>query len=174
MKLTSDMRNALRRLHANGGNGIITRTGTLLAGGEELIRQMREHLFKGDPRDVAAYCAFLWWHNLSAASVMADPPETEKPTTEVVMEANGIGWAVKQMQDGKRVAREGWNGKGMFLFLVQGSTFKVNRPPLLGIYEEGTEVQYHAHVDMKTAQGYVVPWLCSQADLLATDWQLAE
>lgn len=86
---------------------------------------------------------------------------------------NGIGWAVKQMQDGQKVRRSGWNGKGMFLFLVPGSTFVVNRAPLLGIYPEGTEIDYHAHVDMKTAQGYVVPWLCSQADLLATDWELA-
>lgn len=86
---------------------------------------------------------------------------------------NGIGWAVKQMQDGARVRRAGWNGKGMFLFLVPGSTFKVNRPPLLGIYPEGTSVDYHAHVDMKTADGQIVPWLCSQTDLLATDWELA-
>lgn len=86
---------------------------------------------------------------------------------------NGIGWAVKQLQDGQRVARAGWNGKGMFLFLVPGSHFTVNRAPLLGIYPEGTEIDYHAHVDMKTAQGYVIPWLCSQADLLATDWELA-
>lgn len=78
------------------------------------------------------------------------------------------------LKEGKRVARTGWNGKGMFLFLVPGSTFKVNRPPLLGIYAEGTEVRYHPHVDMKTAQGYVVPWLCSQADMLADDWMLVE
>lgn len=88
---------------------------------------------------------------------------------------NGIGWAVKQMQHGSKVRRAGWNGKkGMFLFLVPGSTFKVNRAPLLGIYPEGTEIQYHAHVDMKTADGQVVPWLCSQTDLLATDWEVAE
>lgn len=85
---------------------------------------------------------------------------------------SGIGWAVEQMRDGRRVRRAGWNGKGMFLFLVPGSTFKVNRAPLLGIYPEGTEINYHAHVDMKTAQGDVVPWLCSQSDLLALDWEL--
>ena len=67
--------------------------------------------------------------------------------------------------------RAGWNGKGMFLFLVPGSTFKVSRAPLLGIYPEGTEIKYHSHVDMKTAQGDVVPWLCSQTDMLAEDWQ---
>jgi hypothetical protein len=83
-----------------------------------------------------------------------------------------IGEAVEAMKAGKRVARAGWNGKGMFLFLVNGSTFKVNRPPLLGIYPEGTEIRYHAHVDMKTADGQVVPWLCSQTDLLASDWEI--
>jgi uncharacterized protein DUF2829 len=88
--------------------------------------------------------------------------------------ANGIGWAVKQMKGGQRVRRTGWNGKGMFLFLVPGSTFSVNRPPLLGIYPEGTQIKYHAHVDMKTATGEVVPWLCSQSDLLAIDWELAD
>lgn len=78
--------------------------------------------------------------------------------------------ALEQIKEGKRVSREGWNGKGMFLFLVPGSTFKVSRPPLLGIYEEGTEIKYHAHVDMKTADGMIVPWLCSQTDLLSDDW----
>ena len=86
----------------------------------------------------------------------------------------GIGWAVKQMDHGSRVRRAGWNGKNMFLFLVPGSTFTVNRPPLLGIYPEGTVIHYHAHVDMRTATGDIVPWLCSQTDLLARDWEIAE
>ena len=81
-----------------------------------------------------------------------------------------FGQALEALKSGKRVSREGWNGKGMFLFLVPGSTFKVNRAPLLGIYPEGTEINYHAHVDMKTVQGDIVPWLCSQTDMLAEDW----
>jgi hypothetical protein len=80
--------------------------------------------------------------------------------------------ALNWIKSGKKVAREGWNGKGMFIFLVPGSTFKVNRPPLLGIYPEGTEIKYHAHIDMKTADGQVVPWLCSQTDMLAEDWEV--
>jgi hypothetical protein len=82
----------------------------------------------------------------------------------------GIGKAVKLMRNGSRVARGGWNGKDMFVFLVPGSTFEVNRAPLLGIYPEGTQINYHAHVDMKTVSGEIVPWLCSQSDLLAEDW----
>lgn len=78
--------------------------------------------------------------------------------------------AVRAVKAGEKVSRKGWNGAGMFIFLVPGSRFKVNRPPLLGIYPEGTEVEYHAHIDMKTAQGYVVPWIASQADILSEDW----
>ena len=85
-----------------------------------------------------------------------------------------FGEALAALKDGKRVARAGWNGKGMFLFLVPGSTFMVNREPLLSIMGEGTQVQYHAHIDMKTAQGYVVPWLASQADLLSEDWEVVD
>lgn len=85
-----------------------------------------------------------------------------------------FGAAVEALKGGARVAREGWNGKGMFLFLVNGSTFTVNREPLLSILGAGTEVQYHAHIDMKTAQGTVVPWLASQTDVLAEDWVIVE
>lgn len=83
-----------------------------------------------------------------------------------------FGEALHALKNGQRVARAGWNGKGMFLFLVPDSIFTVNREPLLSIMGEGTQVQYHAHIDMKTAQGYVVPWLASQADMLAEDWVL--
>lgn len=83
-----------------------------------------------------------------------------------------FGQAVELLKRGDKVARTGWNGKGMFLFLVPGSKFKVNRPPLMGIYPEGTEVVYQPHIDMKTAQETVVPWLASQADILAEDWHI--
>lgn len=81
-----------------------------------------------------------------------------------------FGHAMWLMERGARVSRAGWNGKNMFLFLVQGSTFKVNREPLLSILGEGTMVNYHGHVDMKTADGIIVPWLCSQTDMQAHDW----
>lgn len=78
--------------------------------------------------------------------------------------------ALVEIKNGKKVSREGWNGKSMFVFLVPGSVFKVSRAPLLGIYPEGTEIKYHAHVDLKSADGQVVPWQVSQTDLLADDW----
>jgi hypothetical protein len=85
-----------------------------------------------------------------------------------------FGQAIEALKEGKRVAREGWNGKGMFLFLVAGSNFIVNREPLLSIMGEGSEVTYRPHIDMKDAEGKVVPWLASQTDMLAEDWQIVE
>jgi len=78
--------------------------------------------------------------------------------------------ALELLKDGNCVQRIGWNGKGMYLYLVQGSTFVVNRPPLNEIMAEGTTVRYNAHIDMKTADGSCVPWLASQSDLLEEDW----
>ena len=82
-----------------------------------------------------------------------------------------FGQALDGLKGGARVARAGWNGKGMFLFLVPGSTFKVSRAPLLGIYPEGTEINYRPHIDMRTVDGQIVPWVASQSDVLADDWE---
>jgi hypothetical protein len=60
----------------------------------------------------------------------------------------------------------------MFIFKVNGSRFITNREPLLSILGEGTEVQYQTHYDMKTADGSIVPWLCSQSDMDAEDWEI--
>lgn len=82
----------------------------------------------------------------------------------------GFEQALKVLKVGGCVTRLGWNGKGMFIFLVNGSHFEVNRKPLLGIFPEGTEIDYRSHIDMKTADGSIVPWVASQSDLLAGDW----
>ena len=84
-----------------------------------------------------------------------------------------FGQALELIKSGKLVRRSGWNGKNMFIFLVPGSTFAVNRKPLLGIFPEGTMINYHSHIDMRTADGTIVPWLASQTDVLAEDWEEA-
>lgn len=81
-----------------------------------------------------------------------------------------FGSALERLKSGHKLAREGWNGKGMFIYLVDGSRFAVNRAPLLGIYPEGTVIDYRPHIDMRTADGSCVPWVASQTDILADDW----
>ena len=90
------------------------------------------------------------------------------------MQRVNFSLALEFLKTGVRMQRAGWNGKGMFIYLVAGSQFVVNRPPLLGIYPEGTTIRYLPHIDMRTADGACVPWLASQTDLLADDWQTVE
>ena len=90
------------------------------------------------------------------------------------LNALSFGHAIEAMKSGEKVTRAGWNGKGMFLFLVPGSQFKVNRAPLLGIYPEGEEVDYCPHIDMRKVDGKIEPWLASQTDMLANDWQVVD
>ena len=108
-----------------------------------------------------------------AGEFYACKPDIFDKTYEEAM-TTGLAYsqALDLVKQGVRVQRIGWNGKGMFIFLVPGSTFTVNREPLLSILGEGTSVNYHGHIDMKTADGMIVPWLCSQTDALANDWQV--
>ncbi len=82
-----------------------------------------------------------------------------------------------QKAGGRRALRADWVAEnepvdpvlGDFIFLVPGSTFQVSRPPLNEIYDEGTEVTYHAHVDIRKG-GIIMPYTPSQEDMAARDW----
>jgi len=77
---------------------------------------------------------------------------------------NNIGWAIKQLQDGARVRRAGWNGKGMWLSLSVP----------MGTREVPATAKVLPCITMKTATGEILMWwLASQTDLLSTDWEMA-
>lgn len=80
--------------------------------------------------------------------------------------------ALESIKLGAKATRAGWNGKGMYVYLVSGSEFVVNRKPLNEILPEGTVVNYRPHLDMKYADGTFGVWLASQSDILADDWQI--
>lgn len=72
-----------------------------------------------------------------------------------------FGDAIEALKAGERVARAGWNGKGMWIGLTRPNSFSV-RP-------WGYPAQ--PHICMKTADDLMQPgWLASQADMLAEDW----
>lgn len=78
-----------------------------------------------------------------------------------------IGWAVKELHDGRKVRRAGWNGNGMFLLWVKGDATAVDGAVTAVV----GDVRMLPWIGMKTADGGFVPWLCSQTDLLALDWE---
>lgn len=87
-----------------------------------------------------------------------------------------FGLAISLLKDGKKVARKGWNGKGMFLFYVPANKYPADGNKLgtlKGIYQDDL-VPYKAYIAMKTVDDEVVPWLSSQTDMLAEDWVIVE
>ena len=82
--------------------------------------------------------------------------------------------ALDLIKQGKKLTRTNWNGKGMFVYLVAGSEFEVNRAPLNAMYEMGTKIKYRPHIDLKAADGTCGVWSISNADALAEDWEIVE
>lgn len=68
----------------------------------------------------------------------------------------GFGAAIDHLEQGLYVSRRGWNGKGMWLGLQKPDTHSKMTLP---------------YIYMCTADGDLVPWLASQTDMLAKDWQ---
>lgn len=76
-----------------------------------------------------------------------------------------FGEAIEALKKSKRVSREGWNGKGMWLrIVIPGGD---NRE-----FDNGMENL--PYIEMKTADNKLVPWLASQTDMLAEDWEVVE
>lgn len=89
---------------------------------------------------------------------------------------NGIGWAVKQLIDGHKVRRSGWLSKTAYLIYyggTKGANLRKGSPYAIALGDVTVDID--PHVDMFTSKGSMQPgWLTSQADLLATDWVLAD
>lgn len=85
--------------------------------------------------------------------------------------------ALVLLRSGCKIARSGWNGKGMWLVYQKGYPDGIpinkNTAEATGI-PEGTICKFAPYIMMKTADNTFVPWLASQTDILATDWMVVE
>lgn len=107
---------------------------------------------------------------LAEANSCVEPELEPIPIQSEPSPYTDFGDAVNRLKAGKKVARAGWNGKGMFLYYVPANSY----PARTEVAKEsfGEMVEYGAYIAMKTAQGNVVPWLASQTDVLAEDWEI--
>lgn len=79
-----------------------------------------------------------------------------------------FGEAIAALKDDQMVARKGWNGKGMHLYLED----MLSRTIPGGVFK-GERREYEPCICMYTAHGKHQPgWLASQADMLADDWEI--
>ena len=114
-------------------------------------------------------------------------PENEELT---IGELGSFGQALKSIQRGRLVTRQGWNGKGMFIFQRPEDSLPTNiivnqdksLPESFKRWvsdnygdSESDKIKFTAYLCMKAADGTVVNgWLASQTDMLASDWMIVE
>ena len=88
-----------------------------------------------------------------------------------------FGQAVEALKKGERVARKGWNGKGMYAVYMPGYpegiavnevTRKQHNLP------EGSVLKYRPYLQLWTAQKDVAMWTPSGSDILAEDWEVID
>lgn len=99
------------------------------------------------------------------------------PLTNIGQRVMSFSAALEALKAGKRVARKGWNGKGMFIYLVKETLvdkeFLRNEASLMPICDNTGVAHFNAHIDMKTADNKVtVGWNPSQVDMFAEDWEI--
>jgi hypothetical protein len=95
--------------------------------------------------------------------------------------AMNFGQALSALKAGAKVARAGWNGKGMWIALTPGSAFEARHAKCghaaakraVELDDPEGQIELLPHIDMRAADGcMVVGWLASQTDMLADDWQI--
>lgn len=112
-------------------------------------------------------------HLKSCPDISIEEYHIHYPMDEVM----DFGVALMNLKEGHRVARKGWNGKGMYVFLATGVNFRTEadlsefNPTRTEEFNELNAVEVGDMLVLRTAQGTLQPgWLASQADMLAEDW----
>ena len=99
-------------------------------------------------------------------------PDIFAATYEAAAPATSLkfGQALEAIQAGQRIARTGWNGKGMFVYFVPPASYPVQTGAAKAHFGEGAMVPYNAYMAIKNVDGTVSTWVPSVNDCLATDW----
>ena len=81
-----------------------------------------------------------------------------------------FGETLEFMKQGNAVAREGWNGEGMFVYLVTGGKYPVQMKCVKHLADSEGKVKYNPYMAIKNVDGTVSTWVPSVNDCLANDW----
>lgn len=83
-----------------------------------------------------------------------------------------FGQALEAMKNGKCIARNGWNGKGMFVYLVTGGDYPVQMDCVKHLANEKGTLKYNPYMAIKNVNGTISTWVPSVNDCLAEDWYI--
>ena len=80
--------------------------------------------------------------------------------------------ALEALKKGEKVAREGWNGKGMFVYMVSAASYPAQTGVAKAYFGENSMVPYSAYLAIKNVNETVSTWVPSINDCLAEDWSI--
>ncbi len=116
-----------------------------------------EYVDGGKPND-ERHAGYISWSPADVFERSYKPPKLNSDLT--------FGEAIEHLKKGERVARQGWNGKGMWLNLINSNAYDVGSKSMHGA------MKLLPFIAMKTVGDELVPWLASQTDVLAEDWSV--
>ncbi len=94
-----------------------------------------------------------------------------KPVADAMHQMT-FGKALEAIKMGERVSRAGWNGKGMFVYMVPPASYPAQTGAATAHFGEGAMVPYNAYMAIKNVNGTVSTWVPSVNDCLADDWKV--
>lgn len=83
-----------------------------------------------------------------------------------------FGLAIESIKKNARISRKGWNGKGMFVYLVPANAYPAQTPVAKAHFGEDAMVPYNAYMAIKNVDNTVSTWVPSVNDVLAEDWEI--
>ena len=93
-------------------------------------------------------------------------------------ELMSFGAALSELKNGRKIARKGWNGKGMYLSYIAAHNYSIGgngvEHPKSVNDAVNDSISFLPWIGMKTADNSFVPWLASQSDMLADDWVIVK
>ena len=116
-------------------------------------------------KELATLAEWMPFQNGQAAKQESQVPDRYTPTFQGALAA---------LKDGHRVARAGWNGKGMFAYMVPPASYPVQTGAAKAHFGEGSLVPYNEYFALKGVDERVSTWVPSVSDLLAEDWHVVE
>lgn len=116
----------------------------------------------GGTRNTEAYAGYVSWS-----------PKEQFDAAYRETKGMTFGRALEAIKLGHKASRTGWNGKGMFVYLVPAASYPAQTGAAKGYFGEGSMVPYAAYMAIKNMNETVSTWVPSVNDVLGDDWQVA-
>lgn len=105
-----------------------------------------------------------------AGYISWSPADVFERSYKPVPAAMTFGQALVALRSGQRIARTGWSGKGLFVYLVPAASYPVQTGAAKAHFGEGAMVPYNPYLAIKNVDETVSTWVPSVNDCLAGDW----